>query len=279
MLYNCTFPQNDTLNNACCSASNITNALKQNESACIIGIGNAEVFTSCLVEKGNVTDYQCYLQDWSNTPSNSAATPVRPKAFGWASLACVGLLLLGGVQGQVQPAKDPECSKFVPDDQSSWDLSAETRHIILSWALLCSVGVDYCSMGMDSRPMYFEPVWAADGPDGPVPVTGDFGSLSLPEDRAFADKVNIPYVPDRFAFAEGSPGMVAVKTSAAIIPGVFRDCKNGTDTEFRGNVTVPEARGLYYFIALSTALAPSDGPNTDHNESMPTWQFDDGGDK
>ncbi|EJT50146.1 hypothetical protein A1Q1_00613 [Trichosporon asahii var. asahii CBS 2479] len=276
MWYTCTFPQNDTVNSACCPAGNVTDALQQGTSACSLGFGNATQFNECLLDT-NVTDVRCYLQDWSNKPSDSATIRATSKPLGWATVTCIWLLFLNGVFGQVQPAKDPVCTKFIPDDQSSWNLTAETQHVITSIAIGCGAGLKGCMLSMDGKNFYFESVWSADGPEGPVPVTGDFDDLSLPTDRAFADKVYIPYMPDKLPVAGGHFGLTAAKTNAAIIPGVFRDCKNGT-SEVRGNVTVPEARGLYYFTTWQKA-APPTGPDQQQNETMPIWQYQDGGSK
>lgn len=274
MWYNCTLPRNDTINSTCCPEGNVTTALQQDRSACLLGIGNATAFNKCLAKSRNVTDVKCYLQDWTNEPPTSAAVSSRPKTLGWASLACIGLLLLGSVSGQVEPAKYPVCTTFVPDDQGSWNLTAETQHLILeNIGITCITGVGGCTMPMGNKSLYFETVWAAQGPNGSVPVTGNFSSLPLPKDRAFADKVYIPIVPDSFFLEPGGTGLAAARTNADIIPGVFRDCTNGT-IEVRGNVTVPEARGLYYFTTWMLADPPT-GPDPILNESMPRWQLPD----
>lgn len=223
-----------------------------------------------------MTDVRCYLQDWSIKPSSSASRSASPGSPGWASLVCVWLLFLTGVCGQVPPAKDPVCTQFVPDDQGTWNLTAETHHVTMSMAIGCGAGLNGCMLTMEDRSLYFELVWAAEGPEGPIPVTGNFHDLPLPKARAFADRVYIPYIPDALPVASGHDGLTAAKTNAVIIPGVFRNCKNGT-TEVRGNVTVPEARGLYYFTTWTKA-APHTGPEPQYNETMSFWQFqDDGG--
>lgn len=216
MWYNCTFPQNETLNNACRSSGNTTTSADQGVSACFLGVGNATHFNQCVGTRGNETDVKCYLQDWSNKApasasagSESAARPHRPKEFSWTTLFCLGLMVLNCVVAQVEPEKDPTCTRFVADDKSTWHLNAETQHVVVSNGLGCFSGLSHpCLMGMENRILYFEPIWASDSPEGPISVTGDFKSLDRPEGRAIADKVYIPFVPDEFPVPSGPIGIV-----------------------------------------------------------------------
>lgn len=265
MWYDCTFPLNVDYNNACCPFGNTTSTSSGGRSACILGIGNATDFNECLAERGNVTDIKCFIHDLSNTrPEISSAAVRKPTAVGWLHFACLALLLVGGVSGTYEV--EPACTKFVPDGQSEWDLDAEMPHLIISHSLVCSYGKPSpCFIVMEEHRFYFEPLWVADGPDGEVPVTGDFKALDLPADRAFAERVWVPYVPDKFPFPVDYSGLLAVKTGGAVIPGTYTDCKNGT--EYRGNISIPEPRGMHYFSTVATKTVAT-GPRW--NESMTT---------
>lgn len=267
MWYNCTFPQNDSLNTNCCPSGNASSA--GDNSLCLLDLGGATAFTDCLYKTGSVTAPKCYLQDWSNTkPDESAAYPQVAKGVSWFSMAFLGFLLLSGVTALQPPAENPVCTKFEPDARDTWNLDAVTPQLSISNAVMCD-SPGHCKVRTgDPQRYYFEVQWVAVRPDGPVPVTGDYKSLDLPKDRRFAEKVWPPAVPDEFTFAPQHSGFMAVRMNAAIIPGTFKDCQNGT--EYRGNVTVPEASGLYYYATVRSPQDPH-GPSPD-TESPPTWQ-------
>lgn len=254
MWYNCTFPQNSTLNDACCPSGNATSSLDGHSSACLLGIGNATDFNKCLAEGGNVTDVKCYVQGFSNMRHQSSAGR-KHQSVSWLSLACVALLLVGGAHAQQE---EPVCTSFIPDDQSTWDLDAVMPHLVIGSGQFCTRFLrNPCLTGMSQRRFYFEPLWVA---DGGFPVTGDYRAHKLPSDQDFADRVWVPIVPDEFPFPQGYWGLLAVKTAGAVIPGTYHDCKNGT--EYRGNVSVPAARGMYYFTTVETgALGRGPAPN------------------
>lgn len=189
----------------------------------------------------------------------------RKPSLGWLPLTCVALLLLGGVSGQLN--QDPVCTSFVPDDQSKWYLTAEMPHLLIGNGEFCSrVHHSPCLTSMSERRFYFQPLWVA---EGGIPVAGDYKALNLPSDQDFAERVWVSIVRDRFPFPVGYWGLLAVKTAGAIIPGTYHDCKNGT--EYRGNVSVPAARGLYYFTTVETG-GSSTGPA--YNETLSSQHED-----
>lgn len=254
MWYNCTFPTNATLNDECCPSGNATSALDGRSSACLLGIGNATAFNQCLAERGNVTDVKCYVQDYTNTrPEIPSAAPGMKPSLGWLPLACVALLLLGGVSGQ--PEQDPVCTSFVPDDQSKWDPNTEMPNLVIGNGEFCSrISRSPCLISMSQKRFYFKPLWVA---ESGMPVTGDYKSLNVPPDQDFAERVWVPFIPDEFPFSQGHLGLLMVKTAGAVIPGTYHDCQNGT--EYRGNVSVPAARGMYYFATIQDGVSET-GP-------------------
>lgn len=237
---------------------------------CSLGLGQATSFTKCLYETGNVTAPKCYLQEWLNSPPDksspsSSSCPEKP-GLSRLSAAFLGLLLLSGVTALQPPAKNPVCTKFEPNAQDTWNMNAEMPQLAIMNGVGC--GSPPCVVDSGGVKQYcFEVQWAADGADGPIEVTGDYSALDLPKDRHFAEKVWPPVVPDNFTFAPKNVGFMAVRTNAVVIPGTYKDCQNGT--EYRGNVTVPEASGLYYYAAVKSQT--DDGPAPD-TERTPWWQ-------
>lgn len=237
----------------------------------------------CFVEN-NVTDIRLYLEDKPEAPPSAPSSPsnalsLRPRPHGILSFVLLALAFASTVLGQEERpnqndelstevfaendrdnelskkygelADSPMCTHFEPDSPDTWDMDAVMPPLGYGGdSVVSSSGIDDGS----HTGRWLNVTWSAD-----VPVAGDWSALqdtlkkNLPKDRLerLREKVYVPSVPDMFFFPQhpARPGKVAVSATAVRVPGTFSQCINATESTHRGNVSVPDEDGVFFFSA------------------------------
>lgn len=295
MWFNCTFGLNEAANNACCPANNASHSDAWSYCAIAVGADNgtnARQMTSYKVgdcfARYNVTDIRVYLQDKPEKPSSAAqAQALRPRPLSVLSFVLFTLAFASVTLAQTEQrrpnqneelarevfaqddrdndlhrkygklAHTPMCTHFEPDGAHTWKLDATMPPIHYGeGAPAYAAGVDDGT----NTGKWLNVTWSSD-----VPVSGDWGALqdalkkNLPKDRfeRLRERVFVPSVPDMFFFPRhpDGPGRMAASSTAVLVPGTFSQCVNVTELTHRGNVSVPDEDGVFFFAA---SLPPKD---------------------